>query len=89
MHLVYQADNLIEAHIVAGMLQSCEIAVHVGGHYLQGGVGDLSPAGMVSLYVMHAEQLPLAQTLLAQYQRESSMADLVSARGDDWQVKPI
>lgn len=71
MHLVFQADNLIEAHIVAGMLQSCELSVHVGGHYLQGGVGDLSPTGMVCVYVIHSEHIELAQQLLTQYLEKS------------------
>ncbi|HAV75683.1 MAG TPA: hypothetical protein DCX50_11995, partial [Limnobacter sp.] len=45
MEIVYKAGNIIEAHIVAGMLNACEIPTYVGGHFLQGAVGDLSPNG--------------------------------------------
>lgn len=41
MKIIYRAGDVVEAHIVAGMLQSHGIDAHVGGHYLQGGVGEL------------------------------------------------
>ncbi|WP_370262887.1 putative signal transducing protein [Limnobacter sp.] len=92
MHLVFQADNLIEAHIVAGVLRSCELSVHVGGHYLQGGVGDLSPAGMVCVYVIHSEHIELAQQLLTQYLEQpvdpTSPIEQSESGQSFWQGKP-
>ena len=54
MKIIYRAGNIVEAHIVAGMLRANGIEAHVGGHYLQGGVGDLSPMGFAT--VMTDEQ---------------------------------
>ncbi|HDY84470.1 MAG TPA: pyridoxal-phosphate dependent enzyme, partial [Methylophaga sp.] len=39
--LIFRANNILEAHIVAGLLRSRDIDCFVGGHYLQGAVGDL------------------------------------------------
>lgn len=51
MKIVYRANDIIEAHIVAGMLRANAIEVHVGGHYLQGAVGDLAMDGFANVLV--------------------------------------
>lgn len=51
MKIIYRAENLIEAHIVSGMLNANGIFTYVGGHYLQGAVGDLSPLGFANVFV--------------------------------------
>ncbi len=43
MQIIYRASDIVEAHIVAGMLKSEGIDSYAGGHYLQGAIGDLSP----------------------------------------------
>lgn len=67
MKVVYQASNLIEAHIVAGMLNACDVPTHVGGHYLQGAVGDLAPTGICNVWVDEADLLR-AQAIVDDYQ---------------------
>jgi hypothetical protein len=49
--IVYRANDIIEAHIVAGMLRANGIEPHVGGHYLQGAVGDLAMDGFANVLV--------------------------------------
>ncbi|MGB0864866.1 MAG: DUF2007 domain-containing protein [Granulosicoccaceae bacterium] len=49
--IAYRAANLTDAHIVAGLLESHGISSHVGGHFLQGGVGDLAPTDLAQVYV--------------------------------------
>ena len=67
MKIIYRAGNIVEAHIVAGMLRANGIEAHVGGHYLQGGVGDLSPMGFAT--VMTDEQdLEMALKLVREYE---------------------
>lgn len=51
MKIVYRANDIIEAHIVAGMLRAHGIEPHVGGHYLQGAVGDLAMDGFANVMV--------------------------------------
>ena len=51
MKIIYRAADIIEAHIVAGMLDARGIEAHVGGYYLQGAVGELSPLGFATVSV--------------------------------------
>lgn len=66
MKNVFKANNIIEAHIVAGMLNACNIKTYVGGHFLQGAVGDLSPSGFANVFVA-PEDFDLACTLVSEY----------------------
>lgn len=51
MQIVFRAGNLLEAHIVAGLLQSNGIHSHVSGHFLQGAVGELPAADFTHVFV--------------------------------------
>lgn len=51
MQCIYDASDLIEAHIVKGMLEQQNIDFYIGGYYLQGGIGELPASGNVSLWV--------------------------------------
>jgi hypothetical protein len=55
MQIIYRAENIIEGHIVAGMLEANGIESYVGGHYLQGAVGNLSPSGFANVFVDDAD----------------------------------
>jgi len=71
LQIIYRAANLSEAHIVAGMLESHGIETHVGGHYLQGGVGDLAPSDLARVYV-DEDDMEAALVHVQAYQSESS-----------------
>ena len=64
---VYDASDITEAHIVCGMLEAHGIAAHVGGHYLQGGVGELMVQGFASVYVEDSEVVT-ARSLIDAYE---------------------
>lgn len=66
MEIVYRAQDIAEAEIVSGMLRAHGIDAHVGGYYLQGGVGELAPMGFANVQV-DASQLGLARQLVSQY----------------------
>lgn len=68
MKIVFKAGNIIEAHIVAGMLNSCDIPTYVGGHFLQGAVGDLSPTGFANVFVA-PDDFEQACALVADYEK--------------------
>ena len=70
MKLIYKASDINEAHIVSGMLRSNGIEAHVGGYYLQGGVGDLAAFGFANVHVPD-EDVEQAVFLIAQYEDAS------------------
>lgn len=74
MKIIFKANDILEAHIVAGMLQSYGIATHVGGHYLQGAVGDLAPMGIANIFVQD-NQVEEAEQLVAEYQNDSASSN--------------
>ena len=70
LKLLYHANDVIEAHIIAGMLQAQDIPAWVGGYYLQGGVGELAPMGFATVMVPDAD-LPIASSILEEYLKNS------------------
>lgn len=71
MKLIYGASDINEANIVSGMLRSNGIEAHVGGYYLQGGVGDLAAFGFANVHVPE-EDVEQARALIAQYEAAAS-----------------
>ncbi|MEZ5449562.1 MAG: DUF2007 domain-containing protein [Thiolinea sp.] len=63
---IYRAANITEAHLVAGMLEAQGIAAHVGGHYLQGGVGEIATMDFARVWVAD-EDYEAARPLIAEY----------------------
>lgn len=74
MQIAYRARDLAEAHIVAGLLQSRGIETHVGGHYLQGAMGELGAAGFTNVHV-EDEDYAQARTLVAEYEAAAPAAN--------------
>ncbi|EHR41987.1 MULTISPECIES: DUF2007 domain-containing protein [Alishewanella] len=68
MKIIFRANDILEAHIIAGMLNSQGIDTYVGGHYLQGAVGDLAALGFANVFVAD-EQAEQAEQLLQDYQQ--------------------
>jgi hypothetical protein len=64
---VYDANDITEAHIVRGMLEAHGIAAYVGGHYLQGGIGELAVQGFASVLVAD-EQAASAREVIKAYE---------------------
>jgi hypothetical protein len=67
MQSVYSAGNVVEGHILAGLLRSCGVSCHVGGHYLQGAVGEVAPTELVRLWVEDSD-VAAARRILADYE---------------------
>ena len=70
MELIYKASNISEAHIVAGLLKTYEIDAHVGGHYLQGGVGDLAVMDFATIHVAD-EDVAAARAIIDEYEQNN------------------
>lgn len=67
MKLIYKAGDIIEAHIISGLLEAEGIDAHVSGHYLQGGVGELAPAGFANIHVAD-EDIESAKVIIDAYE---------------------
>lgn len=67
MKLIYRAKDIAEAHIVSGLLNVNGVETHVGGHYLQGGIGELSAMDFANVHVAD-EDVALANTIIAEYE---------------------
>lgn len=67
MKLIYNAGDILEAEIVSGMLAANGIDSHVGGYYLQGGIGEVSVSDFARVYVAD-EDVNAAVVLIKEYE---------------------
>lgn len=67
MQLIYRASDITEAHIVSGMLQANGLESFVGGHYLQGAIGDMAVQDFAVVHVAD-EDFTEAKRLIADYE---------------------
>lgn len=51
MLCIYSTSDYIEAHIIRGMLEQQQVDCHIGGYYLQGGVGEVPVSGNTLIWV--------------------------------------
>lgn len=49
MKVFFEADTLIEAHMICNMLEQEDIPTEILGEYLQGGMGELQAGGLVRI----------------------------------------
>ena len=74
MQRIYQADNIIDAHLVKGLLEQHGIPAYVGGYYLQGGVGETLADGFASISV-NERDVAAAQAIIDDYDDGKFMLD--------------
>jgi len=67
MFIVYTAQNSIDAHIIKGLLEQHGISVRIDGEYLQGGIGELPPMGLITVSVAE-ENYDRALSLVSEYE---------------------
>src|SRR3546814_10176540 len=51
MRVVYEAENVIDAHLVKNLLENVGIPAWVRGEFLTGGIGELPAQGLVAVSV--------------------------------------
>ena len=66
---VYSATDLVDAHIIKGLLENHGIPARVDGGYLSGGIGELPPMGLVTVSVSE-ERLDEARKVLDEFWRD-------------------
>ncbi|EMR13818.1 hypothetical protein MPL1_02773 [Methylophaga lonarensis MPL] len=67
MKLIFEASDISEAHIVAGMLENAGLQTQVNGFFLQGAVGELPASDFVKVYLLDEADFEQAQQLIAEY----------------------
>lgn len=80
MRVVYEAENVIDAHLVKGLLENAEIPAFVRGEYLVGAVGELPVMGLVAVLVPES-QVEAAETLLREFRADAAEAPLAAPWG--------
>ncbi len=68
MQLIFQGQNILEAHIISGLLTANGLDNHVAGHYLQGAVGDLPASDFAHVFLHDEADRALAEQLIADYE---------------------
>ncbi|SOB76339.1 Putative signal transducing protein [Marinobacter sp. LV10R510-11A] len=81
MQIAYRAKDIIEAHIVAGLLKANGIETYVGGLYLQGAMGEIGAAGFSNVHVEDEDLYP-ARQVITEYEASSCVTTAVES-GDD------
>ena len=67
MRVVYEPENLIEAHLVKGLLAQAGIDAFVRGEYLSGAIGELHAMGLIAVMVAD-EDVAAARAVIVDWQ---------------------
>lgn len=68
MMRIYEAANLIDAQLAMDELRAGGLHVVMKGQYLSGGIGELPPTGLVSLWVSPLQE-DRARDLIVDYEQ--------------------
>ena len=69
MKTIYRAADILEAHIVAGMLNAEGIEADVAGFYQQGAVGQLAPQDFARVMLIDERDEERAERVIAEYEQ--------------------
>lgn len=88
MLTVYDAANLIDAHLVRHALEQAGIPAFVRGEALAGGIGELPPIGLVSVAVPDSawEQARDVVEQLGFGSKAAGQADAIERQGGECQA---
>ena len=68
MKTIYRAADILEAHIVCGMLNAEGIEAEVAGFYQQGAVGQLAPQDFARVMLVDESDAERAERVIAEYE---------------------
>ena len=81
MKIVFNARDILEAHIVSGMLNANGIETYIGGYYLQGGIGEACGFNFANIQIAD-EDFESAVPLIADYEKSTNNKQETSFTGD-------
>ena len=88
MKVVYEAANLIDAHLVRHALEANEIPVFLRGEQLLGGMGELPLFGVIAVMVPDVAW-PQARDIVAILPLNEPPADTATADDDGLLPSPL
>lgn len=88
MKLIFKARDITEAHIIAGLLKSNGIDAHVGGHYLQGGVGELAATEFATINVAD-ENADSAISIIDEYEKSGMQKNITNKKNHSLFTVPL
>jgi hypothetical protein len=83
MRVVYEAENVIDAHLVKGLLENAQIPAYVRGEHLTGAMGELPVMGLIAVCVSEID-LPTAERVVSEWSAEVETHPLPS----NWDAEP-
>jgi hypothetical protein len=83
MRVVYEAENVIDAHLVKGLLENAQIPAYVRGEHLTGAMGELPVMGLIAVCVSEID-LPTAERVVSEWRAEVETHPLPS----NWDAEP-
>ena len=87
MQVVYEPENLIEAHLVKGLLGQAGIEAWVRGEHLVGAMGELPMIGLLAVMVPD-EDAARAVEALGEDARDGGLADAAGAGEQEGVMHP-
>lgn len=88
MKLIYKARDITEAHIVSGLLKASGIDAYVGGHYLQGGVGELAAMEFATINVAD-KNVDSALSIIAEYEKNDIQPNKTDQKNKSIFITPL
>lgn len=86
MRSVYQAANLIDAHLVRHALEDAGIAAFVRGEALTGGIGEIGVFGLLAVMVADEQWTQARDVVDALGFGSSAAAQADVPEGDAWRA---
>ena len=77
MVIVYNAANSLDANMIKGLLEQYNIRSFVQGEYLQGGVGELPTADLVTVSVVGKHEAE-AKNIINEWEAGSIVEEVAS-----------
>ncbi len=82
MKIIFHADHVTEAHLVAEILKSVGIRPFVSGGLLQGAMGELPATGLVTVSVIDDEEEAAIVAIQDQYSQHEPTASEQSGEAE-------
>lgn len=70
MKCLYEASDMLEAHVVKGLLQQSRISAFIEGEHLHGGVGEL-PASRLVRILVNDDDLHAGREVISEYEADN------------------
>ena len=80
--IIYQAENILDAHLVRGALENAGIPAFVSGEFLTGAMGELPAIGLVAVMVPEP-CLPEARAIALEIDQQLSESRAIAAASGD------